>query len=177
MMRAYCGACLLLAVGMLNVLPGHLRAQGAFELVTGKEFDSAVPKDFYLEGNAIPTEKRNAVLLKNPGGGRILLALIDTSGYSSEIRQKYIGMLIAEGRVSICGAEVGVGSYGFGLDKPAGNSSTDATFHLYNQAGEKVTNCSAQRDPELQQPKPLQVIIGSGGLANLYLGRYRLELR
>ena len=41
-------------------------AQSKFEVVAGKAFDSAVPKDFYLEGNAIPTEKRNAVLVKTP---------------------------------------------------------------------------------------------------------------
>src|ERR1039457_5026395 len=46
-----------------------LLAQNKFEVVTGKAFESAVPKDFYLEGNAIPTEKRNAILVKTPGGG------------------------------------------------------------------------------------------------------------
>jgi hypothetical protein len=60
-----------------------------FEVVTGKAFDSAVPKDFYLEGNAIPTEPRNAVLVKTPAGARALFALIDTTGYSANIVTKW----------------------------------------------------------------------------------------
>src|SRR5438128_6964779 len=128
--------------------------QSALVQVRGKEFDSAVPKDFYLEGNAIPTEKRNAALLKTPGGARVLFALIDTTGYSSEIKKKYIGMVIAEGAVSVCGNALGVGSYGFGLDKPAATSDADATFFLYNQAGEKAAECAAKKDTELKLPRP-----------------------
>lgn len=152
------------------------RAQGGFELVTGKAFDSAMPRDFYLEGNAIPTEKRNAVLLKTPAGGRLILALIDTSGYSSAVRKKYIGMAIAEGRVSVCGHQLGVGSYGFGLDKPAPSSSAAATFFLYDQAGEKTAECAVKKDLALQQPKPLQVVTNPDHSASLYLGRYSAKL-
>ena len=91
--------CLAAGIGLmaavLAVWPSAARAQGGFELVSGKAFDSAVPKDFYLEGNAIPTQKRNAALLKTPAGGRVVFALIDTTGYSSQIQQKYEGMIIS----------------------------------------------------------------------------------
>ncbi len=80
----------VLASGFLLGWAGLVRAQGTFGQVSGKAFDSAVPKDFYLEGNAIPTEKRNAVLLKTPRSARVLFTLIDTSGYSSETRKKYV---------------------------------------------------------------------------------------
>ena len=80
-----------------------LFGQHQFEIVTGKAFDSALPKDFYLEGNAIPTAKRNAVMVHLPSGSRALFSLIDTSGYSADIIAKYIGMIITEGDVSICG--------------------------------------------------------------------------
>ncbi len=184
MNSAYLGAWLVLTTGLLAASPKDIRGQGAFELVTGKAFDSALPRDFYLEGNAIPTEKRNGILLKTPAGERVLIALIDTSGYSSQVRQKYSGMLIAEGRVSICGETVAVGSYGFGLDKPAPiesrsatTSGADAKFFLYNQAGEKVAECAAKKDTQIKQPKPLQVVLNQGERARLYLGRYSLELK
>ena len=156
--------------------PEHAFGQRAFAQVSGKEFDSAVPKDFYLEGNAIPTEKRNAVLLKSLAGARLLLALIDTTGYSSQIKEKYIGMMIAEGAVSVCGVQLGVGSYGFGLDKPAPGSSEGARFLLYNQAGEKVGDCAAEKDSQIKLPRPLQVVLGKSEPARLYLGRYRVAL-
>jgi len=167
---------LILLAATLAALPGGLAAQGDFTAVTGKAFDSAMPKDFYLEGNAIPTEKRNAALVKTPAGARVLFALIDTTGYSSEIKKKYIGMIIAEGGVSVCGAALGVGSYGFGLDKPAPSSNDDAHFNIYNQAGEKVGDCASKKDSALKLPRPLQVVLTQGSPARLYLGRYSLEL-
>ena len=167
---------LILLAATLAALPRPLAAQGDFIAVTGKAFDSAMPKDFYLEGNAIPTERRNAALVKTPGGARLLFALIDTTGYSSEIKKKYIGMIIAEGPVSVCGIGLSVGSYGFGLDKPAPNSNDDAHFNDYNQAGQKVGDCASKKDSELKLPRPLQVVLTKGSPARLYLGRYGLEL-
>lgn len=161
----------------LAFMPSAVRAQETFEQVTGKAFDSALPKDFYLEGNAIPTQKRNAALLKTGEGARVLFALIDTSGYSSQIQEKYIGMLIIEASLSFCGGNIGVGSYGFGLQKPAATSDEDAKFFLYNQAGEKVAECGAKKDSEIKQPKPLQVVLSAGEAARLYLGRYWQELK
>ncbi len=166
-------AALALGVAAAAIASG----QGGWKIETGKPFRSAMVKDFYLEGNAIPTEERNAALLTTPSGQRLLLALIDTTGYSSAIKQKYIGMMIAEGNVNLCGKAVGIGSYGFGLDRPAAASKDDAKFHLYDQAGHEVASCGASRDAELKIPKPLQVVIAKDGTPWLYLGRYRLELK
>lgn len=152
-------------------------AQSGWKIESGKPFRSAMVKDFYLEGNAIPTEERNAALLSTPSGARLLVGLIDTTGYSSAIKQKYIGMMIAEGSVNLCGKGVGVGSYGFGLDRPAANSKDDAKFHLYDQAGHEVASCGSSRDAELKMPKPLQVVISKDGTPWLYLGRFRVELK
>lgn len=152
-------------------------AQGGFESVTGDALVRAVPNDFYLEGNRIPVEKHNAALLKTPRGARVVVALIDTAGYSSQIKQKYIGMLITESRLSVCGNSIGVGSFGFGLDRPPANSSGPATFKLYNQAGEKVGECSARRDDNIKQPRPLGVATPSGAPARLELGKYVIEIK
>src|SRR5271157_1429262 len=88
----------IVMVCLLAAWPNTARAQGGFELVTGDAFTRAVPADFYLEGNHIPVEKRNDAVLKNAKGARVVLGLIDTTGYSSQIQQKYIGMLISEPR-------------------------------------------------------------------------------
>lgn len=165
-------ALILVSIAIITGMPGSMFAQGTFEKLAGKAFENAIPNDFYLEGNRIPVEKRNAALLKTPAGARLVLALIDTTGYSSRIQQKYIGMVITEGSVSICSVALGVGSYGFGLEKPASTSNEEAKFLLYNQAGEKVGECGAQKDSALKLPKPLNV---TG--ARLYLGRYFVELK
>jgi len=171
------GGLVVVALAILVSAPRSACAQGAFTQLTGKPFDSAIPNDFYLEGNRIPVEKRNAVLLKTPKGARLVLALIDTTGYSAQIKQKYIGMVIAEGAVSVCSIPLNVGSYGFGLEKPPATSSEDSKFHLYNQAGETVGECAAKKDAAVKEPKPLNVVLSKEAGARLFLGRYFLELK
>ncbi len=161
----------------LALLAASLQAQGQFQVVTGYAFDAALPRDFYLEGNAIPTEKRNAALIQLPAGGRLLVALLDTSGYSSQVQQKYAGMLITEDAVFVCGQRVNGGSYGFGIvrafapDSYAGGSHPKARFRVYDQAGRQVIECLAERDEQIGHPRPLQVLIEQGVAARLYLGR------
>jgi hypothetical protein len=167
----------LMAVAMVVFVPSTAPAQGGFTQVTGKAFDSALPREFYLEGNAIPTQKRNAAMLKTGGGARVLFALLDTSGYSSQVQEKYAGMIITEASLSVCGGNLGVGSYGFGLQKPAAPSNADAKFFVYDQAGKKVMDCGAKRDSGIHQPTPLQVRVGAGQPAKLYLGPYWIGLK
>jgi hypothetical protein len=177
MKRVYWGWGVLLAVGLLAVWPSRLAAQGGFQLVTGKAFDGAVPDRFYLEANAIPVQKLNAAFLLTPGKGHILFALLDTSGYASDVQTKYKGMIITEGKVSVEGAKLSAGSYGFGFDTAAEKSTEAAKFTLYNQAGEKIAVFAAKRDTQIKQPVPLQVVIEKGGTAKLYLGRDWIELK
>ncbi len=164
-------------VCLLAVWPNTARAQGGFEPVTGVAFDHAVPADFYLEGNHIPVQKRNADVLKNAKGARVVLALLDTSGYSSQIQQKYLGMLITETRISVCGNPLGVGSYGLGMERPAATSNANAPFKIYNQAGEKVGECAAKKDDSVKQPTPLAVTTAKDGPTKVYLGKYVLEIK
>jgi hypothetical protein len=171
MKRLGASGLILVAMAILMGMPGSACAQGAFEQISGKAFESAIPNDFYLEGNRIPVDKLHAALLKTPAGARLVLAKIDTTGYSSQIQQKYIGMVITEGKVSVCDIPLSVGSYGFGLEKPAGK------FLLYNQAGEKVGDCGAKKDSALKQPKPLNIALSKEAGARLYLGRYFVELK
>jgi len=168
--------CVVIWLAAALLAAPHLRAQKPFEPIAGKAFDSAVPKDFYLEGNAIPTEKRNAVLVHLPSGQRAIFALIDTTGYSADIIAKYIGMIITEGDLTVCGQKIGVGSYGFGWARPGTGVDKPGAFSLYNQAGAKLAECSTPRDAKLKQPRPLQVIAKDGG-AELYYGRHHLELK
>ena len=167
---AFC--CVALLAGA-----GQAFGQGAFSSVTGKTFDGALPAQFYLEGNAIPTEKRNSSLLTTPSGHRFLTGLLDTSGYSSQVQMKYMGFIINEAPLTLCGKPLGAGSFGFGMKSPAGNSPADATLFLYDQGGKEVSQCMVKKDMALQHPVPLQVILKGEKAANLALGRYIVEIR
>ncbi|HUY15374.1 MAG TPA: hypothetical protein VMX16_17360 [Terriglobia bacterium] len=167
----------MVGLGWAALPSGVVRAQVSFQRITGKTFDGAVPREFVLETFAIPVEKRNAALIKTPQGSRLLFALLDTSGYSSQVQQKYIGMIIAEGKVRICGHWLGTGSYGFGLTKPVPAGPGPAEFKFYDQAGIQLASCPAARDEKLQQPRPLQVQWNGQTEARLYVGRYWAAFR
>ena len=167
-------ASLLLSI----TFAGSANAQGVFKVEKGEALNKIVPKDFVLEENAIPTERRNSTLVVTPSGARLVAGLLDTSGYSSQVQEKYLGMLIAEGNVEVCGRQVDIGSYGFGLAKaPGAAGGHPSRFFLYNQAGKKVAECTAKWDENLKSPRPLQVVVSGGGTARLYLGRTWVELK
>ena len=160
---------------MMTTLAG---AQGVFKVETGEALNKIIPRDFVLEENSIPTEKRNSALVLTPSGARLIAGLLDTSGYSSQVQEKYLGMLIAEGKVEVCGNQVATGSYGFGLAKAKGVAGGHPSkFFLYNQAGKMVADCATRWDEKLKNPRPLQVVARGGGTARLYLGRAWVGLK
>ena len=162
------GALALGVAVLLAVVPGPAQAQ---EKLEGKAFDSACVKDFYLEGNAIPTQKRNTVILKGADGKRMVFGLLDTTGYSADIQAKYAGMMIPERKTMVGGAAVGTGAYGFGLQKGT-PAEGPGKLMVYDVAGAKVGEVAAQWDKALAQPVPLQVLNG-----RLYVGRHWVEVK
>jgi hypothetical protein len=162
------GAPALAVAALVALVPSPVPAQ---EKLEGKAFDSAYVRDFYLEGNAIPTQKRNTVVLKGADGKRLVFGLLDTTGYSAEIQQKYAGMMIAERKVTVGGAAVGAGAYGFGIQKGT-PAEGPGKLLVYDVGGAKVGEAAAQYDAKLAQPVPLQVRDG-----RLYVGRHWVEIK
>lgn len=174
-MKSYLVVAVSVLLSVMAAKPAS--AQGVFKVEKGEAFNKIVPKDFVLEENAIPTQKRNSVLVITPSGARVIAGLLDTSGYSSQVQEKYLGMLITEGSVEVGGHRLAVGSYGFGLAKtPGAPEAHAAKFILYNQAGQKVSECTARWDAKIKSPRPLEVIV-KGRTARLYMGRNWVELR
>jgi len=159
---------LALAVALVTLAPAPVTAQ---EKLEGKAFDTAFVKDFYLEGNAIPTQKRNTVILKGADGKRMEFGLLDTSGYSAEIQQKYVGMMILERKTTVGGASLGTGAYGFGIVKGT-PAEGPGKLVVYDVAGVKVGEATAAWDAALAQPVPLQFKDG-----RLYVGRHWVDVK
>jgi hypothetical protein len=161
-------ACAVLAAAA--VLAPAAPAAAQVEKVEGKAFDSAYVRDFYLEGNSIPTQKRNTVMLKDKDGKRLVFSLLDTTGYSAEIQAKYVGMLIFERPVTLGSATIPAGAYGFGLKKAQVPESVGALL-VYDVGGTKVGEASASYDAAIERPVPLQVVTKDGA-SRLYAGRH-----
>lgn len=166
-----------LAVALVAGTLGAAAAPAAAQLekVEGKAFDAAYVRDFYLEGNSIPTQKRNTVMLKDKDGKRLVFSLLDTTGYSAEIQAKYVGMLIVERTLTLGGARVAPGAYGFGLKKPQPPEGP-GTFYVYDVSGAKVAEAAAAHDAAIARPVPLQVV-SEGGKSRLYAGRHWVEIQ
>jgi len=85
------------------------------QIVTGDELHKVIPKSFFYDGQSAPVQERNSIALKNSSGKFTLAGLVDTSGYSTGIAEKYQGFLITETKLSFDGATLEPGAYGFGF--------------------------------------------------------------
>src|SRR6266403_5417200 len=112
-------------------------------LLSAEELKTLVPADFFFRGQKAPTQLRNATGFQMADGKVTLAALVDVSGYSTAIQQKYQGMLITESKLNIGGSELVPGEYGFGFaaDK----------FVVMNVASDDTLSAPYQTDAELKR--------------------------
>jgi hypothetical protein len=106
---------------------------------------------------------RNAVGFQLADGKMMLAALVDASGYSTAIQQKYQGMLIAETKLNIGGSELNPGQYGFGF-------SSDGKFLVMDVANNEVLSVSSEAYPQMQHAVPLKLVEDGAGY-KLYAGK------
>jgi hypothetical protein len=154
----------LAAVGtLLAVLLTSALAQNAAQhLLSADELKNVVPAEFFFRGQKAPTQLRNSGGFQMADGKVTFAALVDASGYSSSIQQKYQGLFITESKLNIGGSELAPGEYGFGFaaDK----------FVVMNVANEDALSVPYQTDAQLKRPVPLKMVEDGTGY-KLYAGR------
>ena len=96
-------------------------------------------------------------------GKMALAALVDASGYSTAIQQKYQGMLITEVKLNIGGSVLAPGQYGFGF-------TADGKFNVMDVANNDVLSTAFQMDAALQHAVPLKLVEDGSGY-KLYAGK------
>src|SRR5688500_3952014 len=107
-----CGILLLLFTSTAFVVA----AQDATPVVLGgAQLARVVPPGFYFEGQSAPTQMRNAAAARFGAKRHVIAGMVDTSGYSADIRAKYEGFFITDSPITIGGAQLGAGAYGFGF--------------------------------------------------------------
>jgi hypothetical protein len=128
------------------------------------EAGKLLPDAVFFNGQSAPVQARNSGGIKFGDGKLVLAALIDTSGYSSAVQQKYQMYLIVETAIQINGHILPPGAYGAGF--VAGH------FGVMDIGGHDLFSVDSARDADLKRPTPLQVIVGSSdGEFRLYQGR------
>ena len=147
----------------LVMLASAVAQQASKHVLSSDELKKAVPTEFFFRGQKAPVQLRNAVGFQLADGKMMLAALVDASGYSTAIQQKYQGMLITETKLNLGGSELVPGEYGFGF-------SADGKFVVMDVANNDVLTASSQTDAALQHAVPLKLVDDGAGY-KLYAGK------
>ena len=155
----------LAILGALTVvmLASAVAQQASKHVLSSEELKKAVPAEYFFRGQKAPVQVRNAVGFQLADGKMMLAALVDASGYSTAIQQKYQGMLITETKLDIGGSELNPGEYGFGF-------SADGKFVVMDVANNDVLSASSQTEQALQHAVPLK-LVEDGAAYKLYAGK------
>lgn len=158
----WCG----LALGLLAI---EAFAQRAPAIVPSTELARVVPSSFYFEGQTGPTQMRNAAAVRFGQRQHVIAALVDTSGYSADVRAKYEGFLITDLGININDQRLDVGAYGFGF-------TDDGRFNLFDISGRQLLSVAAAEDAGLRRPRPL-MMVSTGDGVRLYSGRRYVTIK
>lgn len=160
-----CIAALLLAV-LSGVAVPLLHAQNApAKILAPADVSGTMPQTVFFRGQTATVQLRNTYGLRFSGGALLLAGMVDSSGYSTGIRQKYQGYLLTEVPVTVNGKTLGPGAYGFGF--LSGNA-----FAIMDIGAHEVLRTKSTTDAKLHRPRPLTITDADHpGSYRLYAGR------
>ncbi len=128
-----------------------------------------VPASYFFRGQSASVQLRNAAGFRTADGKLVLAGLVDTSGYSSDVAEKYQGFLITEIKLSIEGSELPPGQYGFGFSK-------QDKFTVMDVGNNELLSVASHVDQNLQRAVPLKIVADQGSY-RLYAGKKWVSLK
>ena len=156
-------AAMLAALLLFNISTVTTAAQANAIILGGAQLARVVPPGFYFEGQSAPTQMRNSAAARFDAKRYVIAGMVDTSGYSSDIRAKYEGFFITDSPVTVAGTQLGVGAYGFGF-------TDDGKFNLFDVGGNQILSVNTTSDRGIRRPRPLMMTRAADGV-RLYSGR------
>lgn len=142
---------------------GTTPEQGQPGPLTRDKAQPLFPPSVFFAGRVAPVQQRNTCGAKLPHG-LMLAGLVDTSGYSSGVQERYQAYLLLDTPVSFGGKQLRPGAYGCGV--------VGTQFLVLDLGNEELLNSPARHDESLSRPVPLQVVADStAGTYRLYFGR------
>ena len=137
-------------------------------VLTKEDVKTVVPASYFYRGQSSGVQMRNSAGIRTKDQRYFLVGMVDTSGYASDVAQKYQGLFITEVRLEVEGKEIKPGEYGFGF--------TADKFVVTDVGANEVMSVSAKRDDDLKRPVPLK-IAEDGGNYRLYAGKKYVSLK
>ncbi len=154
---------------ILILLASAWAQQASKHILSVDEVKKATPTEYFYRGQKAPVQLRNAVGFQLADGKMTLAALVDASGYSTAIQQKYQGLLITESKLDIGGSTLPPGQYGFGF-------AADGKFVVMDVANTDVLSVPYQTDQALQRAVPLK-LVADGDDYKLYAGKKWIAIK
>jgi len=147
----------------LFAVTGAVAAQTGPSILTGTELTRVVPSGFYFQGLSANTQMRNAAAARFGVDRYVISGLVDTSGYASDVRAKYVGFLITDSAITVNGESLPAGAYGFGF-------ATPGKLTVMDLGGKDVLSVALTNDKTLRRPRPLMMATDPSGI-RLYNGK------
>ena len=154
---------IVLALLVVASLSSPVLAQDRPAVLAGAELTRVVPSAFYFQGQSAPTQMRNSAAARFGKDRFVIVGMVDTSGYSAEIRARYEGFFITDSAITIGDQTLSTGAYGFGFSK-------DGKLNILDLAGNEVISVAVTNDKDLRRPRPLTMTM-NGSDVRLYRGR------
>jgi hypothetical protein len=134
-------------------------------VLTAAEATKILPDAVFFRGQSAAVQARNSGGIRFAKDAFFLAALVDTSGYSSSVQEKYQAYLITETPIEIEGHRLEPGAYGCGF-------IASETFIVMDIGAHDLFTVHYAKDETLRRPTPLQVLPSPAGNGyRLYVGR------
>ncbi len=160
-------ACLIALVALSLSFPARTNAasdpSAGASILNAVDAAKAIPATVFFRGQVASVQARNSGGVKLADGMLVLCALVDTSGYSTAVQQKYQAYFITEVALDINGQTLKPGAYGVGFIE-------GSKFIVMDVGAHELFTANGNRDAALKRPTPLQV------LADNTPGHYRLYI-
>ena len=135
---------------------------GAPKILQATEAAKVLPDAVFFRGQSATVQARNSGGIHFADDMYVLTTLVDNSGYSSGIQQKYQAYFITEVSLDFHGNALKPGAYGVGVVKDH--------FIVMDIAAHDLFTAPVVHDAELKRPTPLQ-LDADGDHYRLYFGR------
>ena len=150
-------------VALIFALNVATKAQEKAEVLTQAATSKIAPSSFYFAGQSAPTQMRNTAVARIGKDRHVVVGLVDTSGYSTEISGKYEGFFITDSPIMLGGKELAIGAYGFGF-------LTEGKLRIFDLSGKELMVVDTMSDKDMKRPRPLMMSVAADGV-RFYKGK------
>jgi hypothetical protein len=151
------------AMGMMAAATMAAMAQGD-RVLKPVDTQKLLPASVFYRAQSATTQLRNSGGVKFADGYFVLATMVDTSGYATDVAQKYQAYFITEVPIKVGGQSLPAGVYGVGF-------VADNKFVVTDVGAHDVLMVRSSEDAGLKRPMPLEVTADPAGGFRLYAQR------